>query len=78
MGLFPLKQLQFISQNVILLFGRIMRGREFGLGKRWLLMADLEQREKRRRDRLNSGEQQKVNLRISTFQVHLGEMTILF
>ena len=34
-------------------FDRIMRSREFGLDKRWLLMADLEQREKRRRNNLN-------------------------
>ncbi len=39
---------------------RISRSREFGLEKRWLLMVDLEQREKRRETKLSSN--RKVNL----------------
>ena len=33
---------------------RLMRSRQFGLDKHWLLMADLEQREKSRRENLKN------------------------
>ncbi len=44
-------------------FCRINRSRAFGLDKRWLMMVDLEQREKSRRiDQLNKKDQKVNNL----------------
>jgi hypothetical protein len=38
------------------------RSKEFGLEKRWLLMVDLEQREKRRQNNLKMKQNEKVTL----------------
>ena len=42
-----------VTNASIYFFYRINRFRSFGLDKWWLLLADLEQREKRRLDRIN-------------------------
>ncbi len=41
---------------------RIIRSREFGLEKRWLLMVDLEQREKRQENKQKLNKKVNLNL----------------
>ena len=46
-----LEQVEVVEKNntvALNRFFRIIRSQQFGLDERWLLMADLEQREKRR------------------------------
>ncbi len=54
----------FSQQNLrsVLIFSnfRMTRSKEFGLEKRWLLMVDLEQREKRRQNNLQMKQNEKV------------------